>query len=77
MPGRIRPDTVASSWHASRTGSDADRGTDERHERHSDILDRHDHKGGPPGHAEPSPVGPALRLATKIGSAMATLPARR
>jgi hypothetical protein len=39
-----RPDTVPSTGHASRTGSDADRGTDERHGRQSDILDRHDHR---------------------------------
>jgi hypothetical protein len=37
-------------------------GTDERHGRHSDILDRHDHEGGPPGHAELPAVGRRLRL---------------
>ena len=62
LPRRIRPDPVPSTRHASRTGSDADRGTDERHGRHSDILDRHDHEDGPPGHAEPLLWGRRLRL---------------
>src|SRR5829696_8234766 len=71
LPRRIRPDTVPSTRHASRTGSDADRGTDERHRRQSDNLDRHDHEGGPPGHVEPPAVGPALAAwQTKAGSAM-------
>ena len=36
-------------------------GTDERHSRHSDILDRHDHEDSRPGRRTP-PLGPALRL---------------
>jgi hypothetical protein len=36
-------------------------GTDERHGRHSDITDRHDHEDSLPGRRTP-PLGPALRL---------------
>ena len=76
MPGRVRPDTVPSTGHASRTGSDADRGTDERHGRHSDILDRHDHKAARRDTPSLSCGAGVCGLATKVGSAMATLPAR-
>jgi hypothetical protein len=62
MPGRVRPDTVPSTGHASRTGSDADRGTDERHGRHSDILDRHDHKAARRDTPSPLLWGRRLRL---------------
>ena len=62
MPGRVRPDTVPSTGHASRTGSDADRGTDERHGRHSDIPDRHDHKAARRDTPSPLLWGRRLRL---------------
>jgi hypothetical protein len=74
MPGRIWPDTVPLHPDATR-GSDADRGTDERHGRHSDIPDRHDHEDSLPGRRTP-PLGGRCGLAAKIGSAMATLPAQ-
>ena len=39
-----------------------------RHGRHSNILDRHDHEAGPPGHAERPAVGPAFAAwQTKAG----------
>jgi hypothetical protein len=60
MPGRVRPDTVPSTGHASRTGSDADRGTDERARKEFGHPRSPRPQGGPPGHAEPSPVGPAF-----------------
>jgi hypothetical protein len=61
-PGRVRPDTVPSTGHASRTESEADRGTDERHGRHSDILDRHDHKAARRDTPSPLLWGRRLRL---------------
>jgi hypothetical protein len=44
LPGRIWPDTVHSTRHAMANQKRRGQGTDERHGRHSDILDRHDHK---------------------------------
>jgi hypothetical protein len=78
LPRRMRPDTVHSTQHAMANQKRCGQGTDERHGRHSDILDRHNHEDGPPGHAEPPAVGPAFAAwQTKAGSAMAPLPARR
>jgi hypothetical protein len=51
------PDTVPSARHAMANRKRRGQGTDERHGRPSDILDRHDHKGGPP---DAPPVGPAF-----------------
>jgi len=59
VSGRTPSTPPGTPW---RTRSDPDRGTDERHGRQSDILDRHDHEGSPPGHAEPLRCGRRLRL---------------
>jgi hypothetical protein len=59
LPGHSRPDTVHSTRHALANRKRRGQGTDERHGRRSDILDRHTTRR-PPGHAEPLPVGPAL-----------------
>ena len=56
------PDTVPSTRHAMANQKRRGQGTDERHGRHSDTLDRHDHEDGPPGHAEPLRWGRRLRL---------------
>src|SRR5512132_457186 len=53
MPGRIWPGTVHSTRHATRTEATRE-GTDERHGRHSDITDRHDHEDSLPGRRTPS-----------------------
>jgi len=58
----IRPDTVHSTRHAMANRKRRGQGTDERHGRCSDILDRHDHKAA---HRDtPSPLlwGWRLRL---------------
>ena len=61
MPDRIWPDTVHSTTARHPNRKRRGQGTDERHSRHSDILDRHDHEDGLPGRQTPS-SGPALRL---------------
>jgi hypothetical protein len=79
LPGRIRRTPSPPPRHAMPTGSDADRERTNRtagNGRHSDTLDRHDHKGGPPGTPSPSCGARVCGLATKVGSAMATLAAR-
>jgi hypothetical protein len=61
-PRRIRPDTVHSTRHAMANQKRRGQGTDERHRRRSDILDRHHHKAA---HRDtPSPLlwGRRLRL---------------
>jgi hypothetical protein len=75
MPDRIWPDTVHSTRHATRTGSDADR---ERTNgtagiRTSSIATT---MKTACRDAKPPPRGRRCGLATKIGSAMATLPAQ-
>ena len=75
-PRRIRPDTVHSTRHAMANRKRRGQGTDERHGRHSDILDRHDHKAARRDTPSPLLWGRCLQLATKVGSAMARLPAR-
>jgi hypothetical protein len=76
LPGRIRPDTVTSSQHAMATRKQCGQRTNEWHRSPSDILDRHHHNGGPP-YTPSLSCGPGVcGLPTKVGSAMATLPAR-
>jgi hypothetical protein len=61
-PRRIRPDTVHSTRHAMANQKRRGQGTDERHRRRSDILDRHHHMAA---HRDtPSPLlwGRRLRL---------------
>jgi hypothetical protein len=48
---------------------------DERHGRRSDILDRYDHKAARQDTPSPHLSAGVCGLATKVGSAMATLPA--
>ena len=59
MPGRVRPDTVPSTGHASRTGSDADRGRTNGTEgiRTSSIATT---TRRPAGTRRASPVGPVF-----------------
>jgi hypothetical protein len=70
------PDTVPFTRHTMANRKRRGQGTDERHSRPSVILDRHDHKGGPQDTPSPSCGAGVCGLATKVGSAMATLPAR-
>ena len=61
--------------HAMANRKRCGQGTDERHGRHSDVLDRHATKAARRA-AEPSCGAEVRGLATKVGSSMARLPAR-
>jgi hypothetical protein len=58
----IRPDTVHSTRHAMANRKRRGQGTDERHGRRSDILDRHDHKAAHQDTSSPRLRGRRLRL---------------
>ena len=82
-PRHVRPDTVHSTRHAMANRKRRGQGTDERHGRRSDILDRHDHKAARQTRRAP-PVEPALRLGNqgrlgdgKTASATVTMAATR